>query len=151
MNQSRLFVRAGVGFFELVDDLQDTVTANDGVIDDELESGGIFENDGAADEALDTFAMAREEIQTALLLLGIAENADKDYGRVQVAGHIDIIDRNQSRLADRELPANNLSNLSFQEFTDALKSQRGHEDIYRLASLTIRTVCSAWVSQPLGS
>jgi hypothetical protein len=133
MDQARLLVRAGVGFFEFVDDLKDAVAANDGVIYDELEGGGVFQDDGAADEALDTLAMAREQIQTALLLLGVAENADKDDSRVQVTGHINIIDRDQPRFANRELAANDLSDLSFQEFADALKSQRGHEDIYRLA------------------
>ena len=62
------------------------------------------------------------KIQAPLLLVGVAENADEDNRRVQITGDVDIIDGDQARFADRELPADDFANLALQEFAHALES-----------------------------
>jgi hypothetical protein len=123
-SQARLFARAGVfGFLELVDDLQDAVSADHRVIDDELECGSVFEDNRSPDHALDAFAVANQEIQTALLLFSIAQDADEDDSRVEIPGNIDVVYGHQPHLAHRELATDHFADLSLQEFAHTLESK----------------------------
>src|SRR5579864_7658172 len=75
---ARLFGRARIGFLEFLDNLEDTIAANHGIINDKFESGRVLQDHGAADQALDALAMAGQEVQAALLLLCVAKNTDED-------------------------------------------------------------------------
>ena len=120
MDQTRLIVRARIGLFELVDDLQNAVAADDRVIDDEFESGGVFEDHGPTNKTLNTLAMAGKQIQPALLLLIVAENTDKHHRRVEITRNVHVVYGHQAGFADGELAPDDFANLPFQELAYAL-------------------------------
>ena len=49
------------GLFKLLDDLQHFVSTHYRIIHDELQGGGILQDDGPADEALDALSMASQQ------------------------------------------------------------------------------------------
>src|SRR5215471_20549384 len=73
----------GGGFFEFLDDLENAVAAHDGVVHDELEGRGVFEDHGTGDQPLDALPMVGEQGEATLLLVGITQNADEDDGGVE--------------------------------------------------------------------
>src|SRR5579883_884540 len=121
-----LFALAGIGFLEFFDDLKDAIAAHDRIIDDELKCGSVFENHGAADQALDALAMAGKQVEPSLLLVGFAQDADKNDCGMEVSGDINVVDGHEAGLVHRKLAANDFPDLPFKEFAHALKSKRGH-------------------------
>ena len=59
--------------------------------------------------------MPGQQRETPLLLVGIAQATCKDDGRVQVAGDIDIIDRDEASFADGNFAADDFADLAFQQ------------------------------------
>jgi hypothetical protein len=115
-----LFAVFTVGSFKLLNYLEDPVAARHRVVNHEFQSWSVFQNDGASHQALNALTVAREQTQPAFLLLGIAQDADEHNSRMQVARHIDIIDRYQASLIDGEFPANDFADLALQEFAHSL-------------------------------
>ena len=120
MEGPALFACPGFCFLQLVDDLEHTVPANNRIIDEEFQSGGVFQDHRAANQALDAFAVLREEGHAALLLFGVAQDADEDNGRMEVAGDIDIVDGDQPGFAHREFAPDDFANLALQELAHSL-------------------------------
>src|SRR6266404_1586843 len=116
----------GAGFFEFLDDFEDSVAAHDRIVHDELEGRGVFQNDGAGDQALDAFAMLGEQGEPALLLIGIAQNTEEHNRGVEVARHIHIVDRDQAGFTDLKFAADDFANGALQQLAHALHSERGH-------------------------
>jgi hypothetical protein len=56
--------------------------------------------------------MLVEELKTALLLVGIAEDADENRRRFEVAGHVHVIDRDQAGFADVKFAADGLADFA---------------------------------------
>jgi hypothetical protein len=108
--------------------LEDAVAAENGIVHDETQSGSVFENDGTSNKSLDADAVASEGSEAAPLLLGLAEDADKNYGGVEIARDIDVIDGDEADIGDFEFAADDFADFAFEEFADALNSQRGHGD-----------------------
>lgn len=123
-----------MGFLEIFNDLEYTVSAHDRVIHYEAKAWRVFEHDGAADQPLDAFAMLRQENEPALLLVRVAEDADEDDGGVEVTGHIDVVDGDQASLANRQLAADYLADFPFEEFANALESKRRHALLHVVGS-----------------
>ena len=86
------------GLFQFLDDLQHAVAAHDGIVEDKFQRRRVFQDDGAADQPLDADAMLVEHLKAALLLVGIAEDADEDGGGLEVAGHVHVVDGDQAAL-----------------------------------------------------
>ena len=126
MDLRELFAVFTVGSFKFLNDLEDPVTARHRVVDHKLQRGGIFQDHRSSHQALNPFAVACEQAQPAFLLLGIAEDTDENNSRVQVARHIDIIDRHQPRLGDREFAANDFADLALEQLAHALESKGRH-------------------------
>lgn len=120
MDLRELFAVFTVSSFKLLDYLQDPVAARHRVVDHEFQSRSVFQNNGASHQALNALTVAREQTEPAFLLLGIAEDADENNCRVQVARDIDVIDRHQPRFIDREFAANDFADLALQEFAHPL-------------------------------
>jgi len=107
---------------ELFNDLEDAVSALHRVIHDEAESWGVFEHDRPPNQALDAFPVLREQRKSAFLLLGPAQNTDENDSRMEVAGNVHVIDRNQAHFANLEFPADGFTDLALQKLADALDS-----------------------------
>ena len=58
------------GFFQFLDDLEHAVAAHDGIVQGKFQRRRVFQDDGAADQALDADAMVVEQLKAALLLVG---------------------------------------------------------------------------------
>lgn len=122
-----LFAGAGIGLFKFLNDLEHFITPDDRIIHDELKGRSVLEDDCAAHEALDAFAMAGQQVQASLLLVGITENADKHDGGVKVARHVDIVNGDQSGFADWEFAPDHFTDLALQQFANPLESKRRHK------------------------
>src|SRR6266404_6152426 len=101
-------------FFEFFDDLEHTIAAHNRVIHQEFECRSIFEYHGASNETLNAFAMACQQAKSAFLLLGRAQDADEDDGRVQIARDINVVHGDQAGLADGELAADSFADLALE-------------------------------------
>jgi hypothetical protein len=66
------------GFFQFLNDLEHAVAAYDGIIEGKFQLRRVFQDDGPADEPLKADAMLVEQLKAALLLVGIAEDADEN-------------------------------------------------------------------------
>ena len=95
------FIR-GSEMFQFLNNLKDAVALFERFVNLEPQLGGVFENDGAADEALDVLAVPEELRESRFLLIGIAENTDVNGRLTEVAADVDIIHRNQARFTDRD-------------------------------------------------
>ena len=59
--------------------------------------GVYFNTTARPTRPLNADAVLVERLDAALLLVGIAENADEDHGGFEVAGHVHVVDGNQAR------------------------------------------------------
>src|SRR5665213_3090809 len=114
-------------FFQFLDDLQHLVAAHDGIINDKFQRGREFQDDGPANQPLDADAMLVEQMESALLLFGVAEDADEDDGGFQIAAHVHVVDGNEAGLVDVKLAADSLADLALQKLAHALMSQVVHK------------------------
>ena len=95
------FIR-GSKMFQFLNNLKDAVALFERFVNFEPQLGRVFENDGAADEALDVFAVPEQLRESLFLLLGVAENADVNSRFAEVAADVDIINRNEAGFTDRD-------------------------------------------------
>ena len=107
----RLFLGARIGFFELFDDLQHSVASHDRIINKKFELRRVFEDNRATNQSLDSFSIARQQLEATLLLLVGSQDADENNSGMEVAGDVHVIDCDQPSFAHRELAANYLANL----------------------------------------
>ena len=70
--------------------------------------------------------MPVQHLESPFLLVGIAQDADKDEGGFQIPGHIHVIDGDEAGLADGDLAPDGFADRALQEFAHALESQRRH-------------------------
>ena len=63
---------SGLGFFQFLDDLQHAIAAHDGIVEGKFQLGRVFQDDGLGDQALNAHTMLVEQLESALLLVGIA-------------------------------------------------------------------------------
>jgi hypothetical protein len=103
-----------VVFPQFIENLHHAVSPDNGIIHDKSKFGGVLEDDGVGDLALDAKPVLVEQGNATLLLVGIAQDADKNDGRVEVAGDIHIVHGDQARLGDGDFPADDLADLAFQ-------------------------------------
>ena len=68
-----------------------------------------------------------EQGEAALLLVGIAQNADEHDGGMQIAGHIHVVDGDQAGFADLEFAADDFADLALQQFAHSLESEGRHD------------------------
>ena len=115
-------VGGGRGFFQFLHDLQHSVAAHDGIVEGKFQLRRVFQDDGLADEPLDAHAMLGEQLKAALLLVGIAEDADENGRGLEIAGHVDVVDRNQTAFAHMKFAADGFADFTLQQFTHALES-----------------------------
>src|SRR5208337_1090922 len=113
-------------FFQLLDDLEHAVAAHDGIVKGKFQPRRVFQDDGAGDQPLDADTMLIETLKAALLLVGIAENADEDRRGLEVARHVHVVDRNQPALADVAFTADGFADGALQKFAHALESEGWH-------------------------
>ena len=78
----------GRGPFQLLDQAENVVPAGDGVVHDKAKARGVFEDDGLGDEVLEAGAAALENRHAGALLLGVAQDADKDPGAAEIAAKL---------------------------------------------------------------
>ena len=76
--------------------------------------GVYFSTDRPANQALDALAMAYQEGASPFLLVRTTQDADEDYGGMQIAGDIDVIHGDKTRVADLEFSADDFTDLAFQ-------------------------------------
>ena len=114
------------GLVQLLDDLQHAVAAHDGIVHDEAQRGGVFQDHGLGHESLDAGAMFGEQRQAALLLVGVAEDADEDDGGLQVAGAVHVVDGDQAGLAHVEFAADGLADRALEQFAHSFVAEVGH-------------------------
>ena len=67
-----------------------------------------------------------QELERQLLLLQRAEETNVNFRAFQVAGHIDVIDRDEAGLVNGNLPANRFADFALQEFAHAQEPVGGH-------------------------
>ena len=108
-------------FFELFDDFEHPIAADDRIVHNEPQGRHILEDHRPGDESLNAIAMAREQREAALLLLRTSKDADEDAGGMEVARYVHIIDSDEAGIADLELAADGLADLALEQFPDALK------------------------------
>jgi len=90
--------------FQFLNNLKDAVALFERFVKFEAQLGRVFENDGAADEALDVLAVPEQLREPRFLLFGIAENADVNGRLTEIPADADIIHRNQAGFTDRDFP-----------------------------------------------
>ena len=88
--------------------------------------GVYFKTTRLADHALNADAVLVEQLDAALLLVGVAENADEDDGGFEVAGHIHVVDGNQAAFVDVKFAADGLADFALQQFAHPFMSQIVH-------------------------
>src|ERR1035437_6470507 len=113
------------GLLQLLEYPEHSIAAHKRVVHHELEDGCVFQDDRAADQALDALAMPPQERESAFLLFRAAQNADENESGMQIAGDVHVVDRDQARVADLEFATNGFADLALEQFAHALESKRG--------------------------
>ena len=62
------------------------------------------------------------------MLLRVAQDADENGGRVQIAGHVDIVDGDEAGLAHLKFPPDSLADFALEQLAHALESNGRHFD-----------------------
>ena len=105
------FIR-GSEMFQFLHYLKDAVALLERFVNLEPQLRRVFENDGAADEALDVLAVPEELRKPLFLLLGIAENANINGGFAEVAADVDVVYRDQAGFTDRDFTTYNFADFT---------------------------------------
>jgi hypothetical protein len=117
---------AGI-LFQIVDDLQDAVAADDGIVGHKFQGGRVFQDHGFGDLALKADAMFLKDVEGALLLTGAAEDTDENHGGFEVAADVNVIDRNEADFIDIEFTPDGLAKGALQKFPHTFMSEGGHK------------------------
>jgi hypothetical protein len=67
-----------------------------------------------------------EHLQAALLLVGIAEDANEHDGGPEIAAHVNVVDRDEADIVDVELAADGLANRALQQLAHPFMSEIDH-------------------------
>jgi hypothetical protein len=70
--------------------------------------------------------MFGEEMEAALFLVGVAQDADEHDGGLQIAGHVHVVDADQTRFAHVEFAADGFADFALEKFAHTLESEGGH-------------------------
>ena len=90
----------GSEMFQFLNNLKDAVALFERFVNLEPQLGRVFENDGAADEALDVLTVPEELRESRFLLFGIAENTDVNGRLTEVPADVNLVYRDQARFTD---------------------------------------------------
>src|SRR5437588_10511544 len=117
---------AGRSFFELFDDLEHAISAHYRIVHDKAQRGSVLQNDRPGHQTLEAFSVTGQQSEAPLLLLGVAENTDKDHCGMQIPRDIHVIDRDQAGLADFKLAADSFPDLALEQFAHPLHAEGSH-------------------------
>jgi hypothetical protein len=99
--------------FQFVKDLKHFVSLLNRIVNNEAQRGRVFEDDGFSDESSDVLLVLVQLDKTALLLVGVAEDADEHRRAAKIAAANDVIDGDESGFANRNFTANEFADLAF--------------------------------------
>jgi hypothetical protein len=106
--------------FEFLDDLEHAVPLFDGVVDGKPQYGCVLHHHRAAHQSLKPNARFFQKMKATTFLLFSAQDADADCGMFKIAGHLHHIHADESSSIHWEFPAYDLTELTLEEFVDAL-------------------------------
>jgi hypothetical protein len=121
--------------FKFVNDLENPVSLFDGFIQVETQLGGVFEDNGFANEPLDAFAVLLQFRQSLFPLVFVAEHADVNGGGLEVTGYLDVVYSNEPGGADGNFTADNFTQFAFQQFLHPLEPERRHNKSFCLITV----------------
>jgi hypothetical protein len=107
------------GDFDFVEDLHDAVAALEGVIDLEVELGGVFQGDTLCQEVLEDFAFVEEAGDDFLFLFFGADDADVDVAGLEVWGDIGALEGDEGGGED-DFAADDFAEFAADDFVYAL-------------------------------
>jgi hypothetical protein len=99
---------------EVFNDFEDAGRFRGRVVYYEFKLGSVLEDNGASHEALDAFPFLLEEGQGAFALNVRPDNSDENDGRMEIVRDPNFVDGDDAHFGDRQFPANDFADLSFQ-------------------------------------